>query len=176
MRLGVTLSPLIQNSKVEGHIRSALKAAQKDYTLCFIPFYDGKISDSKMHSDYLGDFYDTKDLGWSATAAEHLAKIQSVDALITMRFHGTIFATMTGTPFLSLSSKGKDSLFCEQEDFHPYHLELNGLNSYRILDRLERFKTEGSKLRERLKRAANLNRGQVEWTFGEIRKRFLAGK
>jgi polysaccharide pyruvyl transferase WcaK-like protein len=176
MRLGVTLSERLQGSRVEGHIIEALRQAQQDYTLCLLPFYDGKNSDSKMHQDFLGHLPDLVDLGWSASSREHLEKIQSLDAMVTMRFHGTIFATLTGTPFLAISSKGKDSLFCEQEGLHPYHLELNGINTYRILDRIDRFKSEGRRVASKLRSITEANKEKVEVVFKAVRSRFLGGQ
>lgn len=72
------------------------------------------------------------------TPQEMLVEISQLNALLTIRFHGAIFANVCKVPFISLSTPGKHSLFCEQEDLHDSFIDFRDVNEYKLLTALNK--------------------------------------
>lgn len=77
------------------------------------------------------------------TPEEMISHISGLDVLLTMRFHGAVFANICKVPFISLSVPGKHSIFCEQEDLHDSFLDIRDLNEYKLLSRLNKMLSVG---------------------------------
>lgn len=96
-----------------------------------------------------------------------LDRMSELGALLTMRFHGAVFANVCRVPFLSLSTPGKHSLFCEQEELHDSFLDFRDVNEYKLLAALNRmvtFKMRGTphKNHEMVRRELNSIRFEIE--------------
>jgi len=62
-----------------------------------------------------------------------LKLVSELDLLLTMRFHGMIFATIAGTPFINLGLTKKSVLFCEENGLSDLSVPPFSLNTERFL-------------------------------------------
>jgi polysaccharide pyruvyl transferase WcaK-like protein len=100
------------------------------------------------------------------TPTATMAEMADLDFIVSMRFHGIIFATMLGIPFIALANKGKCSLFCEQERLFGHYMELCEMNDVKLLDRITWLKDTNAK--NDLLDIAHRNKIAVDQVFNEI--------
>lgn len=150
---------------------AALDQIAETAQIVFIPMYHGTTSsDVEAQNRVIGfmkrwDRVENGNFGFDPQAV--LNRIAACDFLISMRFHGVIFATVAGVPFLSLAQPGKHSLFCEQERLKPQHVNLRELTVYRILDQYEAISADRG-LKSKLLGIAKANRKLVRATLQDF--------
>jgi polysaccharide pyruvyl transferase WcaK-like protein len=108
------------------HLGQLVRWLQTDFdTIVFIVMYTGKTFDLEVTQKVMDECKVPCSLIIPSTPEETLQVMSNLDLVISMRFHGVIFATVLGLPFLTLANKGKCSLFCEQERLFGHHIELS---------------------------------------------------
>jgi polysaccharide pyruvyl transferase WcaK-like protein len=175
-RFGIILSqdlaPHLKGDK-GNHIATALRSIGVE--VVFITLFQKDGSDHKMNLEVA-----TKSrlplfsLLLPSTPTEALNLISSLDFVVSMRFHGAIFAALTGVPFIALANKGKCSLFCEQEGLFEHYIELAELTEYKLLHRIEHMRKLPSK-RQQLLDLSCRNKLALHSVFEQI-KTELGGK
>lgn len=121
------------------HAAFALKAlAYKFDRLKFMILYTGGDKDLRVTESIIkmAGITDKSDLLIPATTHEAISEIITSRIVLSMRFHGIIFATIACTPFLSLANKGKCSLFCEQSNLCNHYLALSEFNDIKLINRI----------------------------------------
>lgn len=84
--------------------------AEAGYSIHFIPMCVGSIDDRRIAAAVVGRIRRKDRVNWylrPVTEAELLAQISLSEFVITQRFHGIIFSTICGTPFVSLRAHDK---------------------------------------------------------------------
>lgn len=82
----------------------------------FITMYDGlEKPDFNVCKKIQSNFLEYIPIFRNHKPIDVIQHIASCEFVMSMRFHGSIFAAGCGVPFLSLANRGKHSLFCEQE-------------------------------------------------------------
>jgi len=162
-KLGVSLmNHLLQDEEhLQDHIARVLEVRKDTFDISFLIF---KESDEITVSKILSKCSIPCQIVKPKTPEEMLKVISNLDVLLTMRFHGAIFANICKVPFVSLSDTGKHSIFCEQENLHSSFLDIRDLNPYKLFVSLERMyetKSRGT---------PEINRKAVVFTLSEIRK------
>ena len=170
-RIGVILSADISKYEhLRCHISNALKELSNKYNeIVYITMCNDKASlDFKMNQDVFEKTnHGHQILMTPDSVSETLEVISSLDVLITMRFHGAIFATICGVPFLSVANKGKCSLFCDQEGILDSYIELSDINEFKILNRV--FRVDNYRYAGKLKDISKENAELIDQMFDYIR-------
>jgi polysaccharide pyruvyl transferase WcaK-like protein len=138
-RIGLILScDISAHTTIPLHIANTIKALTDVYpTLIVMPFFTAPESDDPAINATIASLCDRSfNYIIPKTPSEAINEISKLDFLITMRFHGAIFATITGTPFVALANKGKCSLYCEQEHLYEHFVELSEANDVKLLNRI----------------------------------------
>jgi polysaccharide pyruvyl transferase WcaK-like protein len=136
-KLGVSLmNHLLENEDhLQEHIMRVLEMRKDTFDISFLVFKD---SDEDMISKVLSKGSVPCQVLKPKTPEEMLNIISDLNVLLTMRFHGAVFANICKIPFISLSNPGKHSIFCEQENIHDSFLDIRDLNPYKLMTALER--------------------------------------
>ena len=123
-RIGIILThelPIEKEKDILAFI-GYLKKAGKDPV--FIAMYDGLYPDSVTCRRISKDL----PLHRNNSPLSVIRSIASCESIVSMRFHGSIFAAGIGVPFISLGNQGKHSLFCEQESLNDSFIDLKNLD------------------------------------------------
>jgi polysaccharide pyruvyl transferase WcaK-like protein len=170
--MGVILTDELQPRHEEALIQALTRFSQQ-YSLRFISMYEGDgVTDLAVNSRIeaaLGIQGKTS-LAADPTPESVMNEIANVDVVLSMRFHGLIFATMVGTPFLALSNKGKCSLYCEQEGLKDFFIELEEINPQKIALAHMQVNAHAS---HDLRAIAYKNQHLVDAGFEEVCKKWL---
>jgi polysaccharide pyruvyl transferase WcaK-like protein len=147
-------------------VSSIKRLSGRGYKFKFISLYNGRgIPDEAVNFQTAIMARIPKDKYISSTpqtVEEAFREIASVELLWTMRFHGVIFATITGTPFVGINRPGKVSLFCEQENLQENYLDLNHLNTYKLLSKSDLI---SNSMVAKLRSIASTNKELVDKAF-----------
>lgn len=99
-------------------LATALEELSQWYEIFFIPLSDELYSyDLKMHMDVACRIPNFKGqiIRDTFNPIDTLRVIDELDLVASMKFHGLIFSTMMGTPFVNLGLTRKTQLFCEEQ-------------------------------------------------------------
>lgn len=154
------------------HLGKTLQRIKSKYDreIEFIVFYTGNNRDIEITQRVKDECGEDFPIIIPKTPIETLQLMSSFDLIISMRFHGSIFAATLGIPFLSLSNKGKCSLFCEQERLFGNHIELTEMNDIKILDRIDWIMENHKAMQKYLIDVASYNKLLVDNAFYEVKK------
>lgn len=143
-RLGVSLMNHLLKGELhlQDHI---MRVLDRKRDLVDITFFAFKAVDLTIIQDVLSRRSIPCEVLAPKTPLEMISHIASLDALLTMRFHGAVFADICQVPFISLSVPGKHSILCEQEDLHDSFLDIRDLNEYKLLVRLNKMLSAGDR-------------------------------
>lgn len=141
--------------------------------IVFILFYTGKPFDLNVTQKVINECKVPYSLIVPSTPEETLQVMSDLDLVVSMRFHGIIFATLLGLPFLALSNKGKCSLFCEQERLFGHHIELSEINDIKLMDRVGWILENKSMIRKRLLDISQQNKLLVDQTFDVVKAKIF---
>jgi hypothetical protein len=176
-KLGILLTSELQPRQFS-EMKRALLGFQKQYDLVFICMYRGKgMVDEVVHQAVSWDL--DRNRLWNINRTSDpkmlLSLISQMHAVITMRFHGAIFATIANVPFVSLANSGKHSLFCEQERIKDHWVDLREFNHCKLMAQTTWMLGEPRDgMVEKLKRISDRNREQVRMLFERARQTWLA--
>jgi len=125
--LGVILTKeYMEDPNIRDQLIRALRRYRNSWNIFFIPMaHNFKGADkfyNRMAAMKIGYQDEWNMLDNLKSPREILNVIGEMDVLITQRFHGAIFATIAGTPFISVTNLGKNSLYCEQEGLEHLHI------------------------------------------------------
>ena len=177
--IGIILThEYIQYPWMKEELVKAIRKYKKDWNIFFIAmahkfasadsFYNRMVAMKVGHLSNINMIDDIRD------TYKMLRFISEMDIIISMRFHGIIFSTITGTPFISIANPGKHSCFCEQEDLSDYYLNIQkGFTAYDIEKKITRIVENYSSLSSSLEEKTKNNRKQIKKTFEHIRKKWL---
>lgn len=166
-RVGVVLSSdLLQYEWYKEWFPKVLEVFCPSEELVFLSFYNGNSIPDQSVNETIGrtlsrrvEYLSTQDplvmFDW----------VSSLRQLITMRFHGSIFATITGTPFLSLARPGKNSLFLEQEFLSDQYLDITRINQYKMERAFSYLNRYEDSIRNKLLGISAQNRSLVREAF-----------
>lgn len=148
------------------HLGKVIRELKKEYDeVVFIVMYTGKPFDLNVTKKVIEESRCECRMVIPDTPTATMAEMADLDFVVSMRFHGIIFATMLGIPFIALANKGKCSLFCEQERLFGHYMELCEMNDVKLLDRITWLKdTDTSDLLN----IAHRNKMAVDQVFNEI--------
>lgn len=167
-KLGVSLMKhlLDDEDHLQEHIMRVLELRKDTFDIYFLVFKD---HDEDMISKVLSKGSIPCKVLKPKTPDEMLKIIADLNVLLTMRFHGAVFANICKVPFISLSNTGKHSIFCEQENLHDSFLDIRDLNPYKLMAALERMLAASA--RDSFSRGKpELNRELVVKELGMIRE------
>lgn len=166
IKLGVSLTSHLLESEthVQEHISRVLHRKKDLHDIVFLVF---KPEDERMIEKVINLNPFPCRVVKPETPEQMLEVVSELGVLLTMRFHGAVFANVCRVPFLSMSAPGKHSLFCEQEDLHDSFLDFRDVNEYKLLSALNRmasFKMRGTphKNHELVRRELALIRHEIE--------------
>ena len=146
------------------------KILQNDFDeIVFIVVYTGKQLDILATKSVAEESRSPHTIVIPSSPIETLQIMADLDLVISMRFHGIIFASILGVPFLALSNKGKCSLFCEQERLFGHHIELCEMNDVKMLDRVQWLLDNKMEIKKNLLAISRRNKQQVDWVFQTVR-------
>lgn len=138
-RIAITLTnELLRYPKALDAVHGLIDRFDEGWEVSFVTFYDGaKDADRDVHAAVLAKISPSAQIfqyNDYQDPAAILSLLSGMDLVLTMRFHGVIFSTMVGVPFISLSTVGKNSLYCEQESIadriaHLEHITANDLET-----------------------------------------------
>ena len=152
------------------HLGKLIRDLQNDFDeIVFIVVYTGKPFDIAVTKSVAEESRCPYSLVMPSSPMETLSIIADLDLIISMRFHGIIFATILGIPFLSLSNKGKCTLFCEQERLFGHHIELCEINDVKMFDRVQWLLSNKVEIKKNLLAISRRNKQQVDWVFQTVR-------
>ena len=111
-------------------IAECLDELSKYYDINFIPFSEDKHNrDVTMHYDVYGKMKlnNANLIDKPLSPIETIQCIANFDLFVTMKFHGAIFSTIAGTPFINIGLSRKIQQFCIEESIDglsidPYSL------------------------------------------------------
>jgi polysaccharide pyruvyl transferase WcaK-like protein len=179
-RLGIILThDLLEHEHMFEGLRSGLKDFQQFYDLVFISMYQGsphsdhsinKRAAEGLDPDHCFYIHHTHD------PLKILGVISQLHMLVSMRFHGVIFAAIAAVPFMSLAQPGKHSLFCEQEGLKDQWVDLRDFNYYKLISVLGRAEEDREELISKLECIACCNQQEVDGIFEHIRETWLTSK
>jgi polysaccharide pyruvyl transferase WcaK-like protein len=153
------------------HLGQLIRWIQKDFDeIVFIVVYTGKPLDMAVTKMVADESRCPYSIMIPSSPIEALKLMTEFDLIISMRFHGIIFATMLGIPFLALSNKGKCSLFCEQERLFGHHIELCEANDVKMLDRVRWLLDNKTAIKENLLNISQRNKQLVDLTFKTVKE------
>lgn len=140
LKLGVSLTEHLLNSEehIQDHISRVLYRKKDQLEIIFVVF---KPEDETMIQKVISRRPFSCKVLKPETPEQMLDRISELDALLTMRFHGAVFANVCRVPFISLSTPGKHSLLCEQEELQDSFLDFRDVNEYKLLSALNRMLT-----------------------------------
>lgn len=174
-RLGVVMTNEINPlSSRKDHVANALKVLSKQWEIHFISMYEGSAQSDFEVNQEIANKAGLPDAPQHQCHDEDDAyrTIERMDMLISMRFHGVIFAVKEGVPFVSLANKGKHSIFCEQERLKQHFIELNEVTPYKLLDTVSELSKQQN-LRRHLIGISNRNNQKVVQLVEAIKARHL---
>ena len=94
--------------------------------------------------------------------------ISELDLLVTMRFHGIIFATLAGTPFVNLGVSRKTQLFCQENGLSDLSILPYALEYERFTEVVKCAETQG--VRERLIKITAQKKHLLEQVIGYVKE------
>ena len=165
-RLGVIVSyDLIRYGSCE-HLNSAIRTMQDEIfdEVVFIVFCTNKGAKDIEATEKTMASGNYKVIIPKSTA-EALSCLASMDLVISNRFHGIIFSTIVGTPFLSIANLGKCSLYCEQERLWANFIEMREANDVKIIQRLKYLWEYKDEQRAKLLEITDRNKCLVDSVF-----------
>lgn len=110
----------------------------------FIAMYEGVHKpDFNVCKRIARTYYDSIPIHKNFSPIAVIKSISTCEFVLSMRFHGSIFASAMGIPFLSIANKGKHSLFCDQENMSECFLSLDCLNFENLKKRYDNKKDDG---------------------------------
>jgi polysaccharide pyruvyl transferase WcaK-like protein len=165
-KLGVSLTEnlLEPNPHIQGHISRVLHRKKDLHDIVFLVF---KPEDERVIEKVISLNPLPCEIVKPETPEQMLERVSELGLMLTMRFHGAVFANVCRVPFLGLSTPGKHSVFCEQEDLHDSFLDFRDVNEYKLLaalNRMSSFKMRGTphKNHELVRRELALIRHEIE--------------
>jgi len=103
---------------LKAELADALLYLSEWYKIVFIPMSHAPYAyDTKMFYEimsYMPPRHLDKELLPPLGAMEVIDVVSQMDLIITMRFHGVIYSTLTGTPFVNIGLTRKTQLFCHE--------------------------------------------------------------
>lgn len=176
-RLAVLLTNELKEHMIE-HVARSLRELQEAFDVVFISMYEGEGSDSeiidRVKEKCFNPSYPALHINHTLDPRDLLTIISRMHLVISMRFHGSIFAAASGVPFLSLANKGKHSQFCEQEWVKDCFLELQELTAYKLSHAVYMLHEERASFWQKLRKTAAENRREVVETMNLIKRTWLA--
>lgn len=100
------------------------------------------------------------------TPLRQIGVVTQMDIVITMKFHGMIFAAMCGVPFVALGQTRKIRQFCAEEGLSDLCIAENSLQKERFLDTFKLAERDG--LSDKLLGISERNRGLVRAAASSI--------
>jgi hypothetical protein len=110
---------------------------------------------------------------WFADAGDDfdIETLRSSRYLVSMRFHGLVFACQTGTPFVSLSYQPKNVQFCRDVGLPQASVDLYDLRG--LHSALCRLKSEYADTRRHLLEKRAVYTSEAQTVYGEAVSRFV---
>lgn len=157
-RIGVILT-----DELPGHlfdnVKLALETSPVVQECVLIPLYSGVSSDLKAMRKL--DLSIPHEIYQSGTVDQAREQIARCELLITMRFHGAVFAAQSGVPYISLARPGKHSLFAEQEGWRELFHDVRDLSHPKLREHISLVHRDSYRLHKRMMRVAQTNRRHV---------------
>lgn len=158
------------------HLAKTINTLKRDFDeIVFIVLYTGKNLDIEMAKRVAAECQCDCSIVTPTTPLEALRIMADMSFILSMRFHGIIFSTILGIPFLSLSNKGKCSLYCEQERLFGQHIELREMNDVKLLDRIGYLMDNKEQLRDILVAISQSNKQEVDRVFATVNAEMQIG-
>jgi polysaccharide pyruvyl transferase WcaK-like protein len=108
------------------------------YNICFIAFSTlASINDHKVHLDIyrrMNARGRASFLAEQMSMAQALWTIKQCDLVISMKFHGIMFAVNQGVPFINIAETRKTQRFCRENDLAQLSIPRYSLERERFLD------------------------------------------
>lgn len=150
-------------------VQADLARMSEDWEIHFVSFYCGtKNPDWEIHRELAAGLPEgarvvhREDYGTPEDVMQYMSE---GDLVLSMRFHGIIFSTLMGIPFVAFSATGKNSLFCEQEALKEQFIDIAQVQPMTLFDALRRSYRSRNYLSLWLKRVASKNREIVKKVF-----------
>lgn len=119
-------------------IAKCLVFLKDDYDIVFLPFSEARFNyDLNIHRDVYGRMATTKQLKslpQPLSPNDTINVIANADLVITMKFHGVIFSTLAGTPFVNIGLSRKSHLFCKEHGLERLSVDPYSLTYDRFVD------------------------------------------
>ena len=152
------------------HLATTLRKLQTEYDeLVFITLYTEDNRDLEVVKKVAAECQCPCSFVEPDSPLAALQIMSELDLVISMRFHGIIFATMLGIPFLALANKGKCSLFCEQERLFGCHLEITEMNPAKLYDRIRWLAENQEAMSEYLLLISKENKQKVDQVLDAVK-------
>lgn len=144
-RIGIILTHELSDHGEKEIIKFLQHLLDIGKTPILIAMYNGVIKPDIETMGRVGKYFN-KDIDFHVNCSPIavMGSISSCEFLLSMRFHGSVFAAAMGVPFLSLANKGKHSLFCEQEGKPDCFLNLSDMSHDKLKDAYHLQKTSGN--------------------------------
>lgn len=105
------------------------------------------------------------------TLEEHLQRLQCTDVAVAMRYHGHIFCTCLGIPFLSIDytgHKGKVNSLLKRIDYLDYSQSWDNINEEIAVERLNKLISNRKEICEELLKKSELLVNALYNTYSEV--------
>lgn len=117
-RPGMSSGDMAYAQYFKWEMAKSLNELSKYYHLVFLPFSKNRFNmDSKIHAEVLALMGETE----ASVIEEPLRPMDALNLIadahlvITMKFHGCIFSTIAGTPFVNVGLSRKTDLYCKEQ-------------------------------------------------------------
>lgn len=127
-------------------LAKALDRLTEWYEIHFLPMSRACYSfDETMHQEVASRMihgYKAKLHDFNPHSTSFLQTVGDCDLVISMKFHGLIFSTIMGVPFVNIGLTRKTSLFCQENELSSLMVQPYSLTVDRLLDAVKRAERE----------------------------------
>lgn len=156
-------------------LAKALDYLSEFYHVNFIPLSHERFAyDIGMHYDVSSRMEKGMDqLIWDQPIDPYqaLSGIKDYDLVITMKFHGMIFATMMGIPFVNVGLTRKTTMFCQDNGLSDLMIDPYSLTKDKLIDAVKRAEVQG--VRDRLLAVTETSRQSLASVASQIKSTWL---
>lgn len=151
----------------------ALSYLSEWYDLEFLPFSRDRYNmDYVIHHEVIRRMEkpaNTLLLDPPSSPKNALETLEGADLVITMKFHGAVFSTIVGTPFVNVGLSRKLETFCLENSFHSFCLSPYSFTKQKLLNVVKNAENVRAGY---ILQQAEKNRLLLKQTMANIRKEF----
>lgn len=150
---------LNNHSKFLKKLRFLIATLKENYELRFLTFH---FSDTLLYKELNVSFEEVPKLG------RFLKEMQSIDLLISMRYHGQITAIINNTPVISLSVQEKMDAFMRNFELEPFNHPISEFSTEEIIEQISAIFESDSKIKKGLRQTKKKIEKDIDHTYSNI--------